>query len=108
MTAACPACAGRQMPEHPAGWLAWQHTNGCPLRQFEDGRHVADLDLIASPRRRFARRAATPTEVTLLGALGYTIPADLATELRSITEHVIQRRWPQLEASINDTGGTAA
>jgi hypothetical protein len=31
----------------------------------------------------------TPTEQTLLGALGYTAPAELATEVRGVSAHVI-------------------
>ena len=56
VTAACPACGGLHMPEHPAGWLAWHHTKGCTLRQSEDGRHVADLELLGSGRFRDLRR----------------------------------------------------
>jgi hypothetical protein len=97
------------MAEHPAGWLAWQHANDCTLRQSEDAQHVADLDLLGSGRRRVLRRPATPTEETLLGALGYSVPADLATEVRAVTAYVIRRRWPRLETTTTtDTGGTAA
>jgi hypothetical protein len=98
------------MAEHPAGWLAWRHANDCSLRDSEDARHVADLELLGSSRRRVLRRPATPTEATLLGALGYTVPVDLATEVRSITASVIRRSWPRLEpaTTTTDTGGTAA
>ncbi len=105
MTVPCPACSGMQMVDHPAGWLAWDHANICTLRDAEDSRHVADVELLI--RRRLVSRPATLTEETLLGALGHTIPTSspLVTEVRRVTGSIVNRRWPQIEATPT-TGGT--
>lgn len=93
------------MANHPAGVLAWKHTATCTLRDAEDSRHVADLELLG--RRRLVSRPATLTEEALLDALRHAIPGDLVTELRLVTSSIVHRRWPQIEA-VTTTGGTPA
>jgi len=93
---ACPACAGRQMPDHPAGWLAWRHSNLCALRDAEDARHAADVDLAGG---RVTQRPATTTEMSLLSALGHPLPRDLTTRLEPVTAGIIRRSWSALETT---------
>lgn len=69
MTAACPDCSGERMPNHPAGPLVFDHSLQCDVRRAEDGRRVADADLVADALG-WECRDATFTEVELLGVLG--------------------------------------
>lgn len=94
MTATCPTCSGEQMPNHPAGWLAWQHENGCLTRMLEDATAAADFERVR--RRGPFKRTATPAELTLLAALGYPIPTGLLTAVAPMTTSVVYRGWPTL------------
>lgn len=99
---ACPSCPGRQMVGHPCGWLAWRHTNDCPIRAVEDGRVMADHDLLRD--QRTARRPSTGTERALLTTAGHTITEaeGLVTVLEPASQSLIRRRWPSLEPDESD------
>ncbi len=93
----CPTCGGGQLPDHPAGVLAWQHRFGCPIRNAEATRLAADRATAKTYRRAF-RRPATNTERQLLGILvNSSLPTDLTTTVVPLSDNVIRRRWPQLE-----------
>lgn len=96
----CPACAGPQMPHHPAGVLAIDHTNTCTLRTFEDATQAADHD-----RDHYGRfsRPATPTEQVLLAALGYGLPPQLDTTVEYLTPGVRRRTWPTIRPTESET-----
>lgn len=86
----CPACSGGLMLGHPAGWLSLAHVDPCALRDAEDARLMADREAGSHTRE------ATPTERTLLTALGLQLPPTLRTGVRWLTPGVRHRRWPAL------------
>ena len=92
----CPECAGQQMLGHPAGILAYDHTNNCMFRDHEDGRHLADIDAVCGP---VLKRPATATERTLLESQGFVLPAELTTWVMPLSRGVHRRVWPQIEVS---------
>ncbi len=56
MTAACPECAGAQLPGHPRGLLAMDHDRAaCSLGAAEDATADADLRRAAGWLGPFAR-----------------------------------------------------
>lgn len=91
---ACPTCNGESMPDHPAGQLAWHHTNDCTLRDLEDARQAADHAALRHVRRFL--RPATDTEALLLTALGLTVPSGLQTYVSEVSPAVHRRSWPPL------------
>ena len=97
MTATCPTCAGAQMIDHPAGWLAWRHTNTCTIRDAEDARQVADHDGLGSDYT--FTRPATEAERVLLQVLGHAVPDTLGTVVTYLTPGVHRRTWPVLDVS---------
>jgi len=100
----CPSCAGLSQPGHPAGPLGgWHHGQACPLLELEDARTVADAD--ALDRRRVFVRPSTPTESTLLAALGWTWPTTepLMTTVVRLTASIRGRLW--LDATAPTTQG---
>src|SRR4051794_40535971 len=94
MTAICPECAGRQIPEHPKGLLVFDHDRaGCAIGRAEDSTTDTDLRRAAgwlgpSPR-------PTPdTEGVLLAAVGIA-PAQLKpqTNVPPISRGILRRHW---------------
>ena len=95
----CPSCGGLSQPGHPAGPLGgWHHAQTCPLLALEDGRAVADADTL--DRRRVFVRPSTPTESTLLVALGWTwsTTAALQTTVIRRTASIRGRVWTDATA----------
>jgi len=88
---------GNQLPQpDPRGWLVFTSLPD-DLQRAEDSTAAADFD-----RRRFGlvlQRPATDAERTLLGHLGYDLPADLTTHISYTSWSTRNRRWPQLEES---------
>lgn len=103
----CPACTGGQLPDHPGGWLAWQHALPCPLGTAEDATRHADYvrhrEITTPPDGQLIpggySRPVTPAEATLLTALGHPPTIDTRTHVTTATNSgsVITRRWPDLE-----------
>lgn len=87
----CPDCDGLLMPDHPAGLLAYDHSNACQLRAHEDGQKVADLETALSHGR--FERPATATERALLASQGHAVPADLTTVVDFLTRGICHRSW---------------
>ncbi len=108
-TASCPGCGGPQLVDHPAGWLAWRHSNECALRAAEDATQAADHDRLHSSglHRPVLDREPTITEQALLSALGHPLPRKLTTRLEPVTAGIVRRSWPALEQTTpTTTGGT--
>ena len=94
MTATCPECAGRQLPDHPKGFLVFDHDRAtCYLGRAEDSTADADLRRAAGWLGQFAR-PITDAEATLLAAVG-TDPATVEpqTNVTPITASVLRRHW---------------
>lgn len=98
----CPVCAGPRLDPHPAG-LVFRHSTACALLAAEDGRKIADLELLAREGWPVSR-PATPTERTLLLAAGFDLPPDdpanpaaTATTLTRLTPGTVRRTWPGFE-----------
>ena len=103
----CPDCAAPRMPAHPAGALAWQHTNSCALREREDATKVADAERLAGYLGALGlpwQRPATPTERTLLEACGIALPTDAVTTVTLVAGRsaVVRRSWPGVDTAALD------
>lgn len=97
VVAACPSCGGLPIPNHPEGILAIDHSPTlCALRTFEDATKAADADRYWTA----FRRPATPTELVLLAAVGYAVPATGTDTVVSYLSPGVRRRgWPDLPAT---------
>lgn len=90
-TATCPECAAPRMVGHPAGVLVFQHGAACSILAAEDSTKAADFDRLDVAPAGFQRQA-TPTEATLLAAIGVPLPA--ATSPTIVQGHgVVRRVW---------------
>jgi hypothetical protein len=95
MTAACPECAGPQVPEHPKGVLTIDHDRAaCSLGNAEDSTTEADHRRASGWLGTFAR-PTTDAERTLLAAVGIDPDADVQpyTNVTPITPNVLRRHW---------------
>lgn len=72
----CPTCGGEWMADHPAGALAFRHSNACTLRDGEDATTVADNERARVLGPQFVRQA-TATERILLAAWPVPVPEKL-------------------------------
>lgn len=98
----CPSCAGPQMVDHPGGQLEFDHDPlMCALRVFEDQTKAADRERADDFYLAAFVRASTPTELVLLAAIGYTVPAGgLDCTVSYLTPGVRNRTWPDLTAPV--------
>ncbi|MBZ4620990.1 hypothetical protein [Mycobacterium avium] len=99
---------GAQYPQpDPRGWLVFESLPA-DLQLAEDSTQHADYarqnfgDGICRQFDRDARvwfweRPATDAERTLLEHLGYTLPDQLTTRVRYVSETLRRRTWPALE-----------
>lgn len=94
----CPSCGGQHLAGHPAGWLAWKHTNTCELGRAEDATRHADY--LRTRGRHGYRRPTTDAERTLLGALGHEPAEDQVTRVSPLVPSVIRRYWDDLETAV--------
>lgn len=85
----CPACSGPLMVGHPEGMVFDHDPDGCTLRPFEDGTRANDFT--RAEYYRFGR-PATPTEMMLLGALGFEATPGEVTVTVDFPAAVIRRR----------------
>ena len=98
-TPTCPSCAGEQMTGHPGGLLEFNHVpTMCTLRDFEDATRAADHERATDYGVTAYARAATPTELTLLAAVGITVPVGGAdTSVYFLSPGIRRRDWPDLQ-----------
>lgn len=87
----CPECSGPQMVGHPAGVLAFKHSNACTLRASEDATTVADDERARALGPQFVRQATT-AERALLAAFPVPVPATLRVRVSYPTGGAAVRR----------------
>lgn len=87
---------GEQRPGDPRGWLTFTWLAD-ELQHAEDSTQFADYEARSWRASVPRHRPATATERKLLDYLGYTLPADLVTRVRWLSDGVRRRTWPQLE-----------
>lgn len=95
------------MIDHPEGWLAFDHhPDQCTLRPFEDSTRAADAERSVDYCLTWFRRAATPTELVLLAAVGYVVPpTGTDTVVTLLTPGIRRRTWPDLAAPTTTQDG---
>lgn len=110
-----PTGIGEQVIDPWRGWLVFESLPP-DLQRAEDSTQEHDYCWAPENQRYdktsdtwFAERDATPTEITLLTHLGYTVPAEgdpdypLQTRVSWHTSSLRNRRWPALETTTNPT-----
>lgn len=93
----------------PRGWLAFDGPLPDDLQRAEDSTAAADFDRYPKSGKPF-ERLATDAEKALLTHLGYEVQLlpsregkeadDLITEVRFVTTATRNRRWPQIEKTL--------
>lgn len=89
---------GAQRLDDRRGWLVFESLPD-DLARAEDATLGADHERMPRSDGGLAAftRPATATERRLLDHLGYALPANLATQVRWLTNGLRLRRWPTLE-----------
>lgn len=96
----CPACHGPRLLDDPTG-LRVQHYSGCPFRERELARQLADADVA---RTRFGPwlRPATFVEREFLAAAGFPLAEDAVVEVAWITPSLRRRTFTDADGNIVD------
>ena len=81
----------------PRGWLVFDAPLPSDLQRAEDATQAADFARWTYRPRCFDR-PATDTERALLEHLGYTVPAELTTQVSYRSKSTRHRSWPVLQA----------
>lgn len=93
---------GAHRPSDPRGLLVFESLPA-EIQRAEHATQFADYERRRWRSRATSTRPATPTERLLLGHLGYSLPAELTTVVRWLSNGVRRRTWPALEENHEET-----